>query len=69
MSLDVSRNSLIAVDIRLAMMNLFVASSGCFFGAMGEPSAPPRLAFVPCQVAVLVQWYPTSSVVWSVYLG
>ena len=35
-SLDVSRNSMIAVDIRLAMLNLGVASSACIFGAMGE---------------------------------
>eukprot|EP00904_Undaria_pinnatifida_P005987 jgi/Undpi1/2518/HiC_scaffold_13.g05897.m1 len=34
-SLDVSRNSMIAVDIRLAMLNLGVASSACVFGAMG----------------------------------
>ncbi|CAM9376932.1 unnamed protein product [Ascophyllum nodosum] len=34
-SLDVSRNSMIEVDIRLSMLNLVVASSACVFGAMG----------------------------------
>lgn len=38
-SLDVSRNSMIAVDIRLAMLNLGVASSACVFGAMGKKTA------------------------------
>lgn len=35
-SLDVSLNSMIAVDVRLAMLNLGVATSACIFGAMGE---------------------------------
>eukprot|EP00903_Cladosiphon_okamuranus_P018958 g17435.t1 len=34
-SLDVSLNSMIAVDVRLAMLNLGVATSACVFGAMG----------------------------------
>ncbi|CAM9631480.1 unnamed protein product [Pylaiella littoralis] len=34
-SLDVSRNSMIAVDVRLAMLNLGVATSACIFGAVG----------------------------------
>ncbi|CAN0318016.1 unnamed protein product [Ectocarpus sp. 12 AP-2014] len=34
-SLDVSLNSMIAVDVRLAMLNLGVATSACIFGAMG----------------------------------
>lgn len=37
-SLDVSLNSMIAVDVRLAMLNLGVATSACIFGAMGELS-------------------------------
>lgn len=43
-SLDVSRNSMIAVDIRLAMLNLGVASSACVFGAMGETLRAPYVA-------------------------
>lgn len=35
-SLDVSLNSMIAVDVRLAMLNLGVATSACVFGAMGK---------------------------------